>query len=241
MKLETKKQQTLLKLSRTLRLNAVGAQAPESEEKVALDAAQKEHKKALDAAAAAQMAVDDVENDIMRIQSDERKLRKRERDDKAQLSAATDPAVRKELEYDRYAAKSRIGDLMAELQEAHNEIHALRNNRDVHGARADEAARKVETARRAFDAAQAAAPVEVERDIDAEIAELRGQLDADTLAQFEEQRAENGIGVEEFKANKTCGGCSMVLPPAERAAILNAPANQLPQCSDCGSYLVRPS
>ena len=130
---------------------------------------------------------------------------------------------------------------MAELQEAHNEIHALRNNRDVHGARADEAARKVETARRAFDAAQAAAPVEVERDIDAEIAELRGQLDADTLAQFEEQRTENGIGVEEFKANKTCGGCSMVLPPAERAAILNAPANQLPQCSDCGSYLVRPS
>ena len=92
MKLEAKKQQTLLKLSRVLRLNAVGAQAPELEEKVALDAAQKEHKKALDAAAAAQMAVDDVENDIMRIQSDERKLRKRERDDKAQLSAATDPA-----------------------------------------------------------------------------------------------------------------------------------------------------
>lgn len=241
MKLEPKKQQVLLELSRTMRLSSVGAQAPELAEKAELEKAEKEHKRALDAAAAAQMAVDDVENDILRIQSDERKLRKRERDDKAQLSAATDPDVRRELEHDRYAAKSRIADLMSELQEAHNEIHALRNNRDVHGARVDEAARKVETARRAFDAAQEATPVEVERDIDSEIAQLRSQLDEDVLAEFERQRLENGVGVEEFKAEKTCGGCSIVLPPAERSAILNAPKNEMPQCSDCGSYLVRPA
>ena len=241
MKLEPKKQQVLLELSRTMRLNAVGAQAPELAEKAGLEKAETEHKRALDAAAAAQMAVDDVENDILRIQSDERKLRKRERDDKAQLSAATDPDVRRELEHDRYAAKSRIADLMSELQEAHNEIHALRNNRDVHGARVDEAARKVETARRAFEAAQEGVPVEPERDIDREIAELRAQLDDDVLAEFERQRLENGVGVEAFKAEKTCGSCSMVLPPAERAAILNAPKNEMPQCSDCGSYLVRPA
>ena len=241
MKLEPKKQQVLLELSRTMRLNAVGAQAPELAEKADLEKAETEPKRALDAAAAAQMAVDDVENDILRIQSDERKLRKRERDDKAQLSAATDPDVRRELEHDRYAAKSRIADLMSELQEAHNEIHALRNNRDVHGARVDEAARKVETARRAFEAAQEGVPVEPERDIDREIAELRAQLDDDVLAEFERQRLENGVGVEAFKAEKTCGSCSMVLPPAERAAILNAPKNEMPQCSDCGSYLVRPA
>jgi len=240
MKLEPKKQQVLLELSRTLRLSAAGAQAPELPEKTELEKAEQAHKRALDAAAAAQMAVDDVENDILRIQSDERKLRKRERDDKQQLSAATDPDVRRELEHDRYAAKSRIADLMSELQEAHNEIHALRNNRDVHGARVDDAARAVETARRAFEAAQESEPVGAERDIDAEIAELRGQLDDETLAEFERQRAENGVGVEEFKAGKTCGSCSMVLPPAERSAISNAPKDDMPQCSDCGSYLVRP-
>jgi len=239
MKLEPKKQQVLLELSRTLRLSAAGAQAPELPEKTELEKAEQAHKRALDAAAAAQMAVDDVENDILRIQSDERKLRKRERDDKQQLSAATDPDVRRELEHDRYAAKSRIADLMSELQEAHNEIHALRNNRDVHGARVDDAARAVETARRAFEAAQESEPVGAERDIDAEIAELRGQLDDETLAEFERQRAENGVGVEEFKAGKTCGSCSMVLPPAERSAISNAPKDDMPQCSDCGSYLVR--
>src|SRR5699024_611711 len=189
-----------------MRLSSVGAQAPELAEKAELEKAEKEHKRALDAAAAAQMAVDDVENDILRIQSDERKLRKRERDDKAQLSAATDPDVRRELEHDRYAAKSRIADLMSELQEAHNEIHALRNNRDVHGARVDEAAREAETARRAFDAAQEATPVEAERDIDSEIAQLRSQLDEDVLAEFERQRLEKGDGVEEFKAEQTCGG-----------------------------------
>src|SRR5699024_923302 len=208
---------------RTMRLNAFSSQAPELAEKAELEKAETEHKRALDAAAAAQMDVDYVVNDSMRIQSVERRLGKSERGEGAELSAVSDRAVR------------------SELQEAHNEIHAMRNNRDVHVARVDEAARKVETARRAFEAAQEGVPVEPERDIDREIAELRAQLDDDVLAEFERQRLENGVGVEAFKAEKTCGSCSMVLPPAERAAILYAPKNEMPQCSDCGSYLVRPA
>src|SRR5699024_6072204 len=150
--------------------------------------AAKEPTRARGAPAAAQMGVHYVGRDRLGFPSDERKLRKREGDDGTQLSAATGPDVRRELEHDGDAATSRIAELMSELQEAHNEIHALRNNRDVHGARVDEAARKVETARRAFDAAQEATPVEVERDIDSEIAQLRSQLDEDVLAEFERQR-----------------------------------------------------
>src|SRR5699024_11561196 len=101
--------------------------------------------------------------------------------------------------------------------------------------------RTVEPARRAFHADQEATAVEVEPHIDRAIAQLRSQLHEHVLAEFERQRLENGVGVEEFKAEKTCGGCSMVLPPAERSAILNAPKNEMPQCSDCGSYLVRPA
>lgn len=111
-----------------------------------------ERKRLTDASAAAQLAVDDMELEILRIQEDERKLKKRELDDKRQLSAETDPERRKDLEHDRYAAKSRIADLLSELKEAHNEIAALRNNRDVHAARVDEANRKVEAAQRAVNA-----------------------------------------------------------------------------------------
>src|SRR5699024_9957598 len=79
-------------------------------------------------------------------------------------------------------------DFRRERQERHNESHAPGNTRDGHGARVDEAARQVETARRALEAAQEGVPVEPDRDIDREIAELRAQLDDDVLAEFERQR-----------------------------------------------------
>ena len=109
------------------------------------------------AASSAQMAVDDMELDILRIQEDERKLRRREADNKQQLQSETDPEKRKDLDHDLYAAKSRIADLMSELKECHNEIAALRNNRDVHGARVDDIARQIELAERSAEAANAAA------------------------------------------------------------------------------------
>lgn len=183
-----------------------------------------ERKRLTDASAAAQLAVDDMELEILRIQEDERKLKKRELDDKRQLSAETDPERRKDLEHDRYAAKSRIADLLSELKEAHNEIAALRNNRDVHAARVDEANRKVEAAQRAVDAL----PEEDVVDTDA----LRGQLPDDVL------RAYDDIGAAKFNS-RACGGCFIQLPPTERAEVLAEPEDELPTCPNCGTLLVR--
>ena len=183
-----------------------------------------ERKRLTDASAAAQLAVDDMELEILRIQEDERKLKKRELDDKRQLSAETDPERRKDLEHDRYAAKSRIADLLSELKEAHNEIAALRNNRDVHAARVDEANRKVEAAQRAVDAL----PEEDVVDTDA----LRGQLPDDVL------RAYDDIGAAKFNS-RACGGFFIQLPPTERAEVLAEPEDELPTCPNCGTLLVR--
>ena len=183
-----------------------------------------ERKRLTDASAAAQLAVDDMELEILRIQEDERKLKKRELDDKRQLSAETDPERRKDLEHDRYAAKSRIADLLSELKEAHNEIAALRNNRDVHAARVDEANRKVEAAQRAVDAL----PEEDDVDVDA----LRAKLPDDVLGGY------NDIGAAKFNG-RACGGCFIQLPPAERAEVLGEPEDELPTCPNCGTLLVR--
>lgn len=185
-----------------------------------------ERKRLTDASAAAQLAVDDMELEILRIQEDERKLKKRELDDKRQLSAETDPERRKDLEHDRYAAKSRIADLLSELKEAHNEIAALRNNRDVHAARVDEANRKVEAAQRAVDAL----PEEDDVDVDA----LRAKLPDDVLGGY------GDIGAAKFNG-RACGGCFIQLPPAERAEVLGEPEDELPTCPNCGTLLVRVS
>ena len=185
-----------------------------------------ERKRLTDASAAAQLAVDDMELEILRIQEDERKLKKRELDDKRQLSAETDPERRKDLEHDRYAAKSRIADLLSELKEAHNEIAALRNNRDVHAARVDEANRKVEAAQRTVDALPSEEVVDVEV--------LRAQLPAEVLTAYDE------IGAAKFNG-RACGGCFIQLPPAERAEVLGEPEDELPTCLNCGTLLVRVS
>ncbi|PLA28058.1 zinc ribbon domain-containing protein [Corynebacterium coyleae] len=177
-----------------------------------------------EASASAQLAVDDMELEILRIQEDERKLKKRELDDKRQLSAETDPERRKDLEHDRYAAKSRIADLLSELKEAHNEIAALRNNRDIHAARVDELNRKVEAAQRTVDAL----PEEETVDTD----ELRSRLPEDVL------KAYDNIGAAKFNG-RACGGCFIQLPPSERAEVLAEPEDILPACPNCGTLLVR--
>lgn len=237
MKLSKQLQSVLLELANLERSQGVTGEKtiPEQQE---YEKAQLEHKRLVDAAGSAQLAVDDMEMEILRIQADERKLRQRERDDKAQLGAEVDSERRKDLEHDLYAAKSRIADLMSELQEAHNEIHALRSNRDVHGARVDESQRKLEKLARAAEAAQEA--VDNRPDPAIRIAELREQLPADVLDSYDSVRHENGVGAAAFKG-RACGGCFIVLPPAEQNAVRNAPTEVLPQCGDCGSYLVRPA
>lgn len=237
MKLSQDLQSILLELATLERSQAHGGTPtiPEQEE---YEKAQAAHARLVDASGSAQLAVDDMEMEILRIQADERKLRQRERDDKAQLGAATDPETRKDLEHDLYAAKSRIADLMSELQEAHNEIHALRANLDVHGAKVSDSERKLEVLKRAAEAAQEAAANRPDPQV--RIGELREQLPADALAEYETVREENGVGAAAF-TGRACGGCFIVLPPAEQNAVRNAAADEVPQCSDCGSYLVRPA
>ncbi|MDY5786131.1 hypothetical protein, partial [Corynebacterium sp.] len=175
MKLSPELQAVLLELAIADRHNAhPGAVTAEQRE---LDNLTAEHERLVSAAAAAQLAVDDMELEILRIQEDERKLKRREGDDIRQLSAETDPERRRDLEHDRHATKSRIADLLDELKEAHNEIAALRNNRDNHGALLDESERKIAAARRAVEALP-----QVERpDTDA----LRAKLPADVLAVYD--------------------------------------------------------
>ncbi|WKD57294.1 Putative zinc ribbon domain protein [Corynebacterium capitovis DSM 44611] len=222
MNLSPAKQQLLLELATAEQAQSrPAAVAPEQKE---LNKLIDERARLASAAAAAQLAVDDMELEILRIQEDERKLKKRELDDKRQLSAETDPDRRRDLQHDRYAAKSRIADLLSELKEAHNEIAALRNNRDNHGARLDEADRKIEAARRAVEALP-------EGDV-ADVGALREALPDDALAAYE------SAGVAFFNG-RACGGCFIQLPPSERSAVLAAPADEVPACPNCGVLLVR--
>lgn len=236
MKLDPALHPVLFELAQTERTLTTAPEALVTPEQQELEKLQAEQQRLRSAFSSAQLAVDDMESEILRIQEDERKLRRREQDNKKQLEAETDPERRRDLEHDRYAAKSRIADLMGELMEAHNAIAALRNNRDVHAAYVDEVAHKIEVTERAVAAAhEAASHIPDPR---AHLEGLRDQLPDEVVAAYERQRAENEVGVAYFNT-RTCGSCFLVLPAGDRSRINRAAAEELPQCPNCGSYLVR--
>ena len=235
MKLDPSLHKTLLQLATTLRTQNANSAPKTTPEQEAVDKAVAELSRNRDAASAAQMAVDDMENEILRIQSDERKLRRRKKDGQDALGAETDEERRRDLNHDVYTAKSRIADLMSELQEAHNEIHALRNNRDLAQSRVKDTERKVADARAAAEAAAAATPEG--EDPAVVIARLEEKLPSEALAEFHAQRLENGVGAALFNG-RSCSGCAMVLPAAGISDIRNTPKDEVPQCPECGSYLI---
>ncbi|ANE04474.1 zinc ribbon domain-containing protein [Corynebacterium crudilactis] len=235
MKLNPALHKNLLELANTFRATTAVSAPKTSPEQAAADAAVAELSRNRDAASAAQMAVDDMENEILRIQSDERKLRRRKKDGQDALGAETDENRRRDLNHDVYTAKSRIADLMSELQEAHNEIHALRNNRDLAQSRVKDTERKVAEARAAVEEANNAAPAT--EDPATVIARLEEKLPAEALAEFYEQRLENGVGAAQFNG-RSCSGCAMVLPASGISDIRNTPKDEVPQCPECGSYLI---
>lgn len=234
-KVSIEEQKVLLELATTLRAQNATTTVTSSPAKRELDAANAELERLISASGAAQMAVDDMELEILRIQEDERKLRRRVADDKAQLGAASDNEQRKDLEHDLYAAKSRIADLMSELQEAHNEIHALRNNADLSKQRVTEHKKKIEalTAQVAADS-----PATSAADREALIDDLRSKVSSPLLALFDDRRLENGVGVAKFNG-RSCGGCFIMLPPADLSIIRQTPVDEMPECPECGTFLVR--
>ena len=221
MHLSQELQPVLLKLATAEAAAARPVARPEVAE---LQRAWKERERIAAAASAAQMAVDDMELEIRRIQEDQRKLERRKNDNIAQLGAATDVEVRRDLQHDLSTTEARLTDLRYELKEAHNEIAALRNNREVHGAQLDEATRKLEQAQRAVDALPEETPVDT--------GALRAQLPADILAVYD------NVGAASFNS-RTCGGCFLQLPPSERAEVMAVADDELPTCPNCGTLLVR--
>ena len=212
MHLSQELQPVLLKLATAEAAAARPVVRPEVAE---LQRAGKERERIAAAASAAQMAVDDMELEIRRIQEDQRKLERRKKDNIAQLGAATDVEVRRDLQHDLSTTEARLTDLRYELKEAHNEIAALRNNREVHGAQLDEATRKLEAAQRAVDALPEETPVDT--------GALRAQLPADLLEVYD------NVGAASFNS-RTCGGCFLQLPPTERAEVMAVADDELPTC-----------
>ena len=70
------------------------------------------------------------------------------------------------------------------------------------------------------------------------IEELRAQLPQDALAEYDAQKNDSDVGAADFNG-RTCGGCYIVLSGMDQQRVNRAPADELPHCPECGTYLIR--
>ena len=223
MKLASELQRSLLELAT---LERAGDSSVVSEEQQKRDRLTKELADARSVLGTSQVNISDIEVDIRRIEADMSKLRQREKANKAGLGAAVDVEQRRDLQHDLSTTYRRLDALRGELKECHDELHALRATAERHKARVAELSDALDR-------------ITVPTDNRAErISELRALFDAATLADYDDQVDVYGVGAAAFNV-RTCGGCFIVLPPTSVSQIRNAPADDVPRCPDCGTYLVR--
>jgi uncharacterized protein len=192
-----------------------------------------------DARIKAQVAVDDFDRDIARLEKDTDQVRARKARDQSRLDAGTGPA--KELEALQHELgslarrQSELEDAELELMEqretaeatltgAQSRLAAARSRRDAVGTARDEALRQV--AQEEEFRAAGRRP-------------LVADLPTDLVALYERIReASGGVGAALLRAGR-CEGCRLELSGVDLAAVRAAPPDEVVRCEECRRILVR--
>jgi predicted nucleic acid-binding Zn-ribbon protein len=187
----------------------------------------------------AQVAVDDLDRDIARLEKDVDQVRVRKEKDQARLAAGTGPA--RELEALQHEMVS-LTRRQTELEDAELE---LMEQRETAQATLDGIERRLTETR------DRRAQTEQRRDQTlAEIAQdeqfrvsarqpLAADLPADLIALYDRVReASGGLGAALLTGGR-CGGCRLDLSGADRARIRAAEPDEVVRCEECRRIMVR--
>jgi predicted nucleic acid-binding Zn-ribbon protein len=187
----------------------------------------------------AQVAVDDLDRDITRMEKDVEQVRARKSKDEARLAAGSGPA--RELEALQHELVS-LNRRQSDLEDA--ELELMEQRESAQGVLDGIERRLAETRERR-------AAAEQRRDASlAEIAKeeefkrgarqpLAGDLPAYLIALYDKVReASGGLGAALLTAGR-CGGCRLELSGADRARIAKAPKDEVVRCEECRRIMVR--
>jgi predicted nucleic acid-binding Zn-ribbon protein len=186
----------------------------------------------------AQVAVDDIDRDIARLEKDIEQVRARADRDRGRLDAGTGPARELEALQHELATLSRR---QGELEDAELELMEQRE-----GAQSS----LDETVQRLTDTRRTRADTEARRDVAMGDLEkeyqwkatsrtpLVADLPADLVALYERTRESTGMGAALLRGGR-CGGCRLELSGSERSRVRSAPADEVVRCEECQRILVR--
>ncbi|MFC4021131.1 zinc ribbon domain-containing protein [Micromonospora sp. GCM10011542] len=186
----------------------------------------------------AQVAVDDLDRDIARMEKDVEQVRARKEKDENRLAAGTGPARELEaLQHELVSLNRRQGDLEdAELELMEQRETAQGVLDGVEQRLADAREKRAATEQRRDEAL---AEITREEDFKRGARQpLAGDLPADLVTLYDKIRQDTGLGAALLTAGR-CGGCRLELSGADLARIRKADPDEVVRCEDCRRIMVR--
>ncbi len=186
----------------------------------------------------AQVAVDDLDRDIVRMDKDVDQVRVRAERDRTRLDAGTGPAKELEALQHELATLSRR---QGELEDAELE---LMEQREQSQATLDDVVARLTAMRSQQNETEARRDQilsELDRDRDWKSASrvpLVADLPADLVQLYEKIRESTGVGAAMLRAGR-CEGCRLDVSGSERSRVKAAAPDEVIQCEECRRILIR--
>lgn len=239
MKAEVAQQRSLLELAKLdAELSRLAHRANHLPQRETYEQAQVDHGAASDRAGALRIALEDLDAQVSRFESEIDAVRKREDRDRSLLaSGATDVKQLSDLQHELETLQRRqmsLEDSLLEVMERREELQSQQSTElgTVETLQADLA-----NARQALDAALA--EIDTARDQhSARRDTLTATLDPELSALYERQRAGGGPGAGPLQGHR-CGACRIEIGRGELARISAAAEDEVLRCPECGAILLR--
>lgn len=202
------------------------------------EAVQSDHRDANDKLAAIGLALDDLEAQVTRFESEIDGVRQREDRDRSLMGSGTTNAKQQtELQHELETLERRQSSLEDSLLEVMERREQLQEQQIAALEQIDALESDVAEAQKARDDAL----VEIDESRHSRSArrdELSGTLDSELVALYERQRAANGVGAGLLQGRR-CGACRIEIDRGEIARITAADQDEVVRCPECGAILLR--
>lgn len=239
MKAEVSQQRSLLDLTEVdAELRRVDHRAANLAEQQEFERVQALYQEANDQVAVVGIALDDVDGEIAKLESEIDSVRQREDRDRTLLQGGTVNAKQlSELQHELDTLERRQSSLEDSLLEVMERREELQRQQSEHLSRIDALQNELSAAQLARDAALV--DIDNVRQVSAgRRAELTSLLNADLVALYEKQRAGGGPGAGLLQG-KRCGACRIEIDRGEMARIQAAEDDEVLRCPECGAILLR--
>lgn len=239
MKAEVVQQRSLLELAELdAELSRVEHRAKNLPEHRQLEEIQANHRDANDRLAALQIALEDLDTQVAKFESEIDSVRQREDRDRSLLASGTiDAKQLTDLQHELETLERRQSSLEDSLLEVMERREELQGSQAGELANIDELQKNLGDAQKACD--DALGEIEQLRHQSASRRdELVAGLDADLVALYERQRSHGGPGAGPLQGRR-CGACRIEIDRGELARISAAAEDEVLRCPECGAILLR--